>query len=158
EAQKKLSLASKTKEPKQKMEQINESYTMLLSAHRSLSDTIENLRSSAESSLRVAKIALAEVQEKAPQQDEFAIQIKSEVDKAEEALLNYQYADSLKASDRAISAANAFLSSKRQDIDVKTILLAAISLAFILVAAYYFAFGSKKKGEKEKRAVPKSAP
>ncbi|MCX8197743.1 MAG: hypothetical protein N3F07_00910 [Candidatus Micrarchaeota archaeon] len=158
EAQRKISSASKYKDAKQRLQEASQSYMLLESADKSLSDAISQLRSSAESSLKVARIALAEAQAKSSSQDSSLLaQMEKEAEKAEEAYANGLYADSLSSSDRVISAANALLSSKKQDGIPKAELLAAISAIFIIAAAYFLLSKANRGSQKkEKKSIPKS--
>ncbi len=163
-AQKKITDAQKlsessskpTRTPQDSLSQANKSYQDLLSVHQLLENSLSSLQESASSSLRVAKIALSEVLQKAGEEDEQqAQQINDEVSKAESFLANLLYADSLMSSERAIRSSNSFLEAKQNHVfDVKSILIAAISIAFVAAAAYYF-FKRQKQGKKEKKELPK---
>lgn len=158
DAQKALSAASKSSlSASQSLAAANDSYQKLEQVYGSIGSAMSSLQSSAESSLEVAKLALEEVKSKAEEPDaESAAQIESEVSRAEGFLSASLYSDSIVSSDRAIKAANAFLAGKGTGgIDAKAILLAAVSLAFLGIAAYYFIAKSKPGNKKEKRSLPK---
>jgi hypothetical protein len=156
DAAKSLAAAQKAKLPQQALQQANQSYSSLQAVSQSLQDSIITLGQSAASSLKVAQLALSEARQKSsPEESSDISQIASEVSKAEDFLANSLYADSLMSSDRAVSAANAFLSRKTSPaFDTKAVALGAISLAFLAAAAYYFTVmkkpGGKPKGEKKK--------
>ena len=166
EAQKKMddaqkTLASSSKPaltPQQSLAAAESSLAQLQSAYDALQSSYTHLQTSASSSLGVAKIALAQVKNGATDADkEDAAQIEAEVSKAEGFLAASLYADSLLSSERAIKAANAFLAGKGNSApDIKTLLLAALSLVFLCVAAYYFITKSKPAQKKEKLKLPKS--
>jgi hypothetical protein len=155
DAQKGLNAALKSNSGTQSLAAANASYAKLESISASIESAIFSLQSSAESSLKVAKLALSEAKEKAgAERAADVLQIESEVSKAENFLANSLYSDSIMSSDRAVSAANVLLSGRAgAGIDSKSILLGAISLIFIAAAVYYFAVAGKKQsngGEKKK--------
>ncbi|MEM2137927.1 MAG: hypothetical protein QW568_02470 [Candidatus Anstonellaceae archaeon] len=156
DAQKGLNAALKSKSGSQSLAGANASYAKLEAISASVENAISSLQSSAESSLKVAKLALSEARKKSnPDEASDLSQIESEVSKAESFLANSLYSDSIMSSDRAVRAANALLSRQASgNIDSKSILLAAVSLLFIAAAVYYFAVASKK-GAKEKKKLEK---
>lgn len=159
DAQKTLASSSKsTLTPQQSLAAAESSLAQLQSAYDAIQSSYTHLQTSASSSLGVARIALAQVKNEATDADqEDAAQIEAEVSKAEGFLAASLYADSLLSSERAIKAANAFLAGKGNSApDIKTLLLAALSLVFLCVAAYYFITKSKPAQKKEKRELPKS--
>jgi len=158
DAQKTLASSSKsTLSPQQSLAAANASLSQLQSAYDTLQSSYFSLQSSATNSLGVAKIALAQVKKEATDADQQdAAQIGAEVSKAEGFLSASLYADSLLSSERAIKAANTFLAAKGSGSpDAKTLLLAALSLVFLCVAAYYFITRAKPSQKKEKRELPK---
>jgi len=155
DAQKGLNAALKSKSGLQLLAGANASYAKLQAASNSIESAISSLEASAESSLKVARLALSEAKQKSnPNEASDLSQIESEVSKAEGFLANSLYSDSILSSDRAVRAANALLSKQASGgIDARSILLAAVSLLFIAVAVYYFAVASKKgaKGNGKKK-------
>ncbi|MCX6772919.1 MAG: hypothetical protein NTV88_04075, partial [Candidatus Micrarchaeota archaeon] len=166
ELEKRISSAEKTLTASQKttlsgaqsLQMANDSYGQLQSAYDAMDSSLSSLQSVASSSLDVAKTALVEVKSKAGAEDAPVVaQIEAEADKSQELFANALYADSLMSSDRAIAAANAFLTKKVSGgLDAKTLLLAAVSLIFIGLAAYYFLSRNRPhKEKKEKHELPK---
>ncbi|HIH30405.1 TPA: hypothetical protein HA243_03325 [Candidatus Micrarchaeota archaeon] len=157
DAAKGLATASKSTLPNEEsLAQATRSYAKLAEAVSAIEDSLGSIRLSAASSLEVAKVALSEVNAKAsPEEKGQASQIESEVKSAEAYYSGSLYADSLMASERAISASNALLSRKEGGIDAGTAALGALSLLFIAAAAYYFA---KRKKPEEKKKGKKSIP
>ena len=155
-AEKSFAAASKAKSGfHQALQQANESYGKMMETAGAIQSALGSLQSSAESSVRVARLALSEVKQKAPESPESS-QVEAEVSRAEGFLANSLYADALMSSDRAISAANSLLEQKAgAGLDQKSLLLAGASLAFMAAAAYYFS--RKKKGEaKKEKKVPRA--
>ncbi|VVB98971.1 Uncharacterised protein [uncultured archaeon] len=149
--------AKSTLSGSEQLSMANASYQKLLALQSTVSAALSSLQSSAESSLRVANVALSEVQSRASPDDGDASQIQSEVSRAEDFYANALYSDSLLSSDRAIKAANAFLAKKAAGgIDSKAIALGAVSVLFIAAAAWFFLKGGKKpEALKEKKSLPK---
>jgi hypothetical protein len=155
EADKLLAASKKTSlSPQEALLQANSSHEKLSSFHASLSAALSSLEESAQSSLDVARAALLEAKSRASEED--AKQIGEEVSRAESFLANAMYADSLAASDRAIKAANAALSGSSGTNPLQPVLLAAVSVAFIAGAAYYFFSGRRKAPPSGKKEVPKA--
>lgn len=155
EADKLLAASKKTSlSPQEALAQANSSYEKLFLLHESLSAALSSLADSAQSSLGVARAALSEAQSRASPED--AKQIGEEVARAEDFLASAMYADSLAASDRAIKAVNAALSGSSGQNPLQPVMLAAVSVAFIVGAAYYFFSGRKKAPPAEKKEVPKA--
>lgn len=156
-AEKSFAAASKAKSGfQQALQQANDSYAKLAEAARAIQSALNSLQSSAESSVRVARLALSEVRQKAPESQESS-QVEAEVSRAEDFMANSLYADALMSSDRAISAANLLLEQKAgAGLDQKSLLLAGASLAFMAAAAYYFS-RKKKSGAKKERRVPRAS-
>lgn len=145
--------------------QANRSYEALAQAHKSIQDSLDSLQGSASSSLEVARAALSEAKLKASQgQQKDLPAIEFEVANAEEFLADSLYSESILASDRAIKASNALLSKSGGGVSAATLALAALSLAFIAAAAYYFskqkkpgqALGKNEEGENGKKKVAKA--
>ena len=156
-AESELSAAEKMSDPIKALAAANGSLAQLLSVRDSLQAAMSSLKASAGSSLQVAKVAAQEVQQKAGQIDaQAASQIQDELSRAENFYSNALYADSLVSSDNVIKAANALLSQQSGGIDIKTILLGAVSLLFIAAVAYYFLNSQKKKPEEKMKEVPKA--
>ena len=111
----------------------------------------------ADASLQVARLASSEAKQKSGGSESEAAQIADEVSRAENFYSNALYSDSLVSSERAISAANLLLSKSASGLDLKTVLLAAVSLAFIFGAAYYLLKGQRQSSEKKgKKELPKA--
>ena len=139
--------------PRQALEQANASYQSIAAAHKLVSDSLEQVRSLAQSSLEVARTAAAQA---AKQPGADASQIAGEVSRAEEFYSNALYADSLVSSENAISAANLLLSQNSGGLDVRAVLIACASLAFIAAAAWFFLRGGRGGKKKEKKELPKA--
>jgi hypothetical protein len=154
DAAKAMAAASKSSvEPRQALAQANASYQALSAVHKLIGDSIVQIRSLAQSSLQVARTAAAQI---STQPGADASQIQDEVSRAEDFYSNALYADSLVSSENAISAANLLLSQSSGGIDAKTVLLAAVSIAFVAGAAYFFLSGGRKGAKKEKKELPKA--
>lgn len=158
DAQRGMAAASKAKLPSEQTAlQANRSYEALAQVRQALQSSLDSLESSASSSLEVAKAALSEAKLKAsPDQQSDLGPIESEVARADGFLADSLYSESIMASDRAIRASNALLSSSGGGIGAGTVALAAISLSFIAAAAYYFAKQKKPYLHREKKEVPKA--
>jgi len=155
-AEKGMAAATKAKpQGAASLSQANSSYQQLLSVSTLLDQSLSQLRSMADASLQVARLASSEAKQKSGSESE-ASQIADEVSRAENFYSNALYSDSLVSSERAISASNLLLSKSASVLDIKTVLLAAVSLAFILGAAYYLLKGQKQGAEKKgKKELPK---
>lgn len=156
-AEKGMAAATKAKpQGAASLSQANSSYQQLLSASNLVEQSLLQLRSMADASLRVARLAASEAKQKSGGESE-ALQIADEVSRAENFYSNALYSDSLVSSERAISAANLLLSKSASGLDIKTVLLAAVSLAFILGAAYYLlGRGQGGGGKQGKKELPKA--
>ncbi|MCX8194526.1 MAG: hypothetical protein N3G22_00235 [Candidatus Micrarchaeota archaeon] len=156
DAEKGLAAAKKQKPSIAGLRQANSSYQKLVSVSELVRKSLENLNSSAHSSLSVAKAALAEVKRKAsPGEEKEVSQIEAEVKRAEEYLSLSLLADSILASERAIGASSAFLSKKGSGQDT-SIILGVISILFIAAAAYYFIRKPRQEKKPPKKPIPKA--
>jgi len=153
DAAKGMAAAAKMKNPLQGLEQANSSYQKLMAVGKSLEAALSHLNSSAVSSLAAANAALLEAKAKASPEDQAEIShISSEIQLAQEYLSGSRFADSLMASDRALSAATMLISKKSAGgISATAALLAAASIAFLAVAAFYFLKKSGQKKEERKK-------
>lgn len=141
----------------------NGSYASLADLVGKLGAASSSLKSSARSSLGLAKAGLSEAKQKASPSDSGDISaIEKEVDKADGLFADSLYSDSLASSDRALSAASLFVQKKAGQgaLEPKTMALGAVSVLFIAAAAYYFwqsrASGKSKGKRDERREVPKA--
>ncbi|MEM4348426.1 MAG: hypothetical protein QXN37_02550 [Candidatus Anstonellaceae archaeon] len=148
-AQKRIS--AKQKDPFKVLSEVNLSLQEILQLEETIDKALLQLKSSAQSSLQVAQLAVEEASGSA-REDE-VVQLKQELSKSEEFFEAGLYADSLVSSEKAIRTANAILSRKPQ-LDIKAIGLGLASVIFILLAAWIFFEGSRK--EKEKKQLPKA--
>jgi len=151
----KLLSAAKKKPARQALEDANSSIAKLEAVKGAIIASQASLQSSAESSLEVARAALGEASRKAGATNPDVLQIEAEVGRSQDYLSNSLYADSIASSDRAIRAANNLLSSAGKQLDIGTIAIGALSLAFIGGAAYYFLRRAPRKEKEEKKELPK---
>lgn len=132
----------------------NKSYSSLEAVLGRIRGGLSSLQGTANTSLGMARIALAEARQKAAPEDAGDLAaIEKELNKADDMLANGLYADSLSSSDRALGAASLFIQKKAGlgAIEPKTIALGLVSLLFIAGAAYYFWQGREWKEKPEKK-------
>jgi tetratricopeptide (TPR) repeat protein len=128
----------------------NKSLSSLLSLKKSISESLDSIKSSANSTLQVAKIAVSEIKSKI-QDENLVKEVEEELTKSQELFSNGLYADSLVKSDKIISTANSLLSSnKKESPDLKVVFLGIVSVLFLILIAYYFWSSSKEKKEPKK--------
>ncbi|MEM4554325.1 MAG: hypothetical protein QXT25_00550 [Candidatus Anstonellaceae archaeon] len=144
-------IAARQKDPLKAASEANLSLQELLQLEQIIEKALLQLKSTAESSLQVAQLAVGQASESA-KEDEIT-PLKQELSKSEEFFEAGLYADSLASSERVIRTANAIIAKKPQ-LDIKTIGLGIASILFIGLAAWVFFEGSKK--EKEKKQIPKA--
>ncbi|MCX8197465.1 MAG: hypothetical protein N3G80_04090 [Candidatus Micrarchaeota archaeon] len=152
-ASKKLAAAFKLKDGKKILSEANASLTLLLELESKLQSMLSQIKSNADSSLEVARIAFLEANKTA--QKEEAEMLLKELSKSEELFANALYADSLALSEKVIKAANAIVSRNAQPTDFRLVGLGIASLLFIALAVWAFSSGMKQP--KPKKQIPKAS-
>ncbi|MCX6770135.1 MAG: hypothetical protein NT051_05695, partial [Candidatus Micrarchaeota archaeon] len=156
ESDKGLAASKKTTlTPQESLSQANSSFQSLLRLSQSLNSTLQSLDESARSSLSTAKAALSEAKAKFGSTFDIS-QAEAEISRADDFLQSGLFADSMASSDRATRALTAVLQSGTGAPDPKALLIGALSIAFIIGAAYFFMRARKKEEKKEKKEIPKA--